>query len=591
MTIQERLIALRSLMRSKAITAVIVPGTDPHASEYSPMHWKEREWISGFNGSAGTVVVTLHEAGLWTDSRYFLQAESQLSGSGITLYKDGLIDTPSTTQFLTQTLHQGDRVAINAEMFSINAVEELRTALETHDIELDTEHDLVGELWTVDRPALPTEPIYCLPQQYTGTSAAEKIASIRHQITASGCNAVLYAGLDEVAWLFNIRANDVEYNPVAIAYAFVSEQEARLFINLQKLTQETLEQLAADGITPCDYTKVGEFLTQLAPNTTLALDYNRINYSLFTHAHCNKRAMPSAIIEAKSIKNNTELQGVRNAMIRDGVAMVHFLKWIEESIGNETLTELSVSRKLYDFRAEQALFAGESFNTIAGYAEHGAIVHYGATPESDATLAPCNFLLLDSGGQYFDGTTDITRTIALGELTAQQKTDFTLVLKGHIALAQAKFPYGTKGVHLDALARQFLWQNGLNYGHGTGHGVGHFLCVHEGPQNIRPDLNPTTLKVGMIISNEPGLYRTNEYGIRTENLVTVVECEETEFGKFLAFETLTLCPIDKNAIDLSLLTAQEVAWLNNYHQTVYERIAPHLDECTEEWLKAKTAAL
>ncbi|MBQ7388492.1 MAG: aminopeptidase P family protein [Paludibacteraceae bacterium] len=589
--IQQHLQSLRTLMRKHNIAAVIVPGTDPHASEYSPSHWKEREWISGFNGSAGTVVVTTTDAGLWTDSRYFLQAEEQLSDSGIRLFKDGLIETPSIETFLIETLAQGECVAVNAEMFSIAAINKLQNELQKHGINLNTEYDLLGEIWTNNRPSLPSEPIFCLPETYTGKSAKEKISNIRTQLKANTCNAVLYSGLDEVAWLFNIRGNDVDFNPVAIAYAFIDETEAYLFIDLKKLTAEVVAQLAKDGITPYDYSKITDFLSQLPNKTVLALDYNRINFALFRHAHCEKRQMPSAVIDAKSIKNEIELKGIRSAMIRDGVALTKFLKWLEENIGKNALTELSISEKLKKFRSEQQLFAGESFNTIAGYAAHGAIVHYAATTESDATLKPDNFLLLDSGGQYFDGTTDITRTIALGEPTAQQKTDFTLVLKGHIALAQAKFPYGTRGVQLDILARQYLWQHGLNYGHGTGHGVGHFLCVHEGPQNIRTDLNPTILKKGMLISNEPGLYRTNQYGIRTENLVTVIECEENEFGCFLAFETLTLCPIDKRSIYADMLSENEKQWLNAYHRTVFERIAPHLTDEERAWLKEKTAEL
>lgn len=588
---QQRLKRLRALMHERQIAAVIIPGTDPHASEYSPEHWKEREWISGFNGSAGTVVVTTDDAGLWTDSRYFLQADEQLSGNGIRLFKDGLIETPSITDFLVESLKTGDSVAVNPEMFSISAIADLQNQLQQHGIELNTSYDLIGEIWTENRPTLPLEPIFSLPENFSGKSAKNKIENIRKNLQNNGCNAVLYSGLDEVAWLFNIRGNDVSFNPVAIAYAFVDEKQAYLFTPQQKITQEVASQLAADGIAIYDYSKINDFLANLPKETILALDFNRINFSLYAKATCQKRNLPSAVIDAKSIKNETELQGIRSAMVRDGVAMVKFLKWLEESIKKEQLTELSVSEKLKNFRAEQLLFAGESFNTIAGYAAHGAIVHYAATEESNATLAPENFLLLDSGGQYFDGTTDITRTIALGELTEQQKTDFTLVLKGHIALAQAVFPYGTCGVQLDVLARQYLWQNALNYGHGTGHGVGHFLCVHEGPQNIRTNLNPTILKTGMVISNEPGLYRTNQYGIRTENLVAVVEHESNEFGQFLAFETLTLCPIDKNAINETMLSDGEKAWLNAYHKTVYERIAPHLFGEEKTWLKEKTSEI
>lgn len=588
MTPQQRIKTLRALMHKRKIAATIIPGTDPHASEYSPEYWKEREWISGFNGSAGTVVVTSTDAGLWTDSRYFLQAEEQLSSSGIRLFKDGVMETPSITDFLLKSLEKGDCVAVNAKMFSISAIEKLSSDLQTKDILLNTEYDLLSEIWTGNRPLLPLDPIFYLTEEFSGETAKSKIARVREQLKATHADAALYSGLDEVAWLYNIRCNDVDFNPVAIAYAFVDNQRAILFINQKKLTDKVALQLAENGITPYDYSKINSFLEQLPAETVLAMDYGRINFSLYRSARCKKMPMPSAVVEAKSIKNATELQGIRSAMVRDGVAMVNFLKWLEESIEKEHLTELSVSEKLKAFRSEQKFFAGESFNTIAGYAAHGAIVHYAATAESNATLKDENFLLLDSGGQYLDGTTDITRTIALGALTEQQKNDFTLVLKGHIALAQIKFPYGTRGGQLDVLARQFLWHNNLNYGHGTGHGVGHFLCVHEGPQSIRADLNATTLKVGMVISNEPGLYRTNQYGIRTENLVTVVKSEENEFGRFLTFETLTLCPIDLKAIETSLLTESEKAWLNAYHKTVYERIAPHLSDEEKAWLKRKT---
>lgn len=588
MTPQHRIQTLRTLMHERKIDAVIIPGTDPHASEYSPKHWKEREWISGFNGSAGTVVVTTTSAILWTDSRYFLQAEEQLKESDILLFKEGVVGTPSITEYLLQSLQYGDSVAVNAEMFSVTAIEKLQNELQKHNINLNTEYDLLSEVWAENRPPLPLEPIFCLPEKFTGEKAKCKIERIRKRLKKEGCNAALYSGLDEVAWLFNIRGNDVEFNPVAVAYAFVDEQRACLFVDLRKLTPEVLDQLKKDDIIPYDYSQITVFLRSLPKEMVLALDSDRINFALYQNACCQKKQMPSAVVEAKCIKNATELQGIRSAMKRDGVAMIKFLKWLEETIEKEPLSELVVAEKLKEFRAEQSLFVGESFNTIAGYAAHGAIVHYGATPQSNATLKAESFLLLDSGGQYFDGTTDITRTISLGTLTKQQKNDFTLVLKGHIALAQIKFPYGTRGGQLDILARQFLWKKGLNYGHGTGHGVGHFLCVHEGPQSIRLDLNPVALEVGMVISNEPGLYRTNQYGIRTENIVTVVECEKNDFGRFLAFETLTLCPIDLKAIDTTLLTLEEKIWLNCYHKTVYECLCPHLKEEEKTWLKEKT---
>ncbi|MBP1639917.1 MAG: putative aminopeptidase [Bacteroidetes bacterium] len=591
-TISSRIDVLRQKMDAKGIMATIIPSTDPHASEYVADYWKERQWISGFTGSAGTVVVTNNKAGLWTDSRYFLQAGLQLEGSGIDLFKDGLPDTPSITAWLGEVLPAGSRVGINPLVFSVSAVENLQSELAETGLVLSTDVDFIKTMWT-DRPALPDAPVDIYPLEYAGKSAKDKIADIRTILEKKGADSYLFTGLDEIAWIFNIRCSDVEYNPVVIAFGAIDKQKATLFVSPQKISHNVAALLADEGIEVAPYNAVFDYIATLHVHSKVLLDKGKTNFALYQDipSHCTVVGIQSPIFYAKSIKNAVELAGTRNAMVRDGVALTRFFMWLEANVPSGTLTELSIAEQLCKFRAEQALFKGESFGTIAGYKDHGAIVHYSATAESNATLQPEGLLLLDSGGQYLDGTTDITRTVALGPVTTEEKTDFTLVLKGHIALGKAKFPQGTRGSQLDILARNSLWQRGWNYGHGTGHGVGHFLCVHEGPQSIRMDENATQLVPGMIISNEPGMYRAGKHGIRSENLVTVVEAEKTEFGQFYAFETLTLCPFDTSVLDLSLLTAEEKTWINHYHQTVYERISPLLNDEEKAWLKKKCAAI
>jgi Xaa-Pro aminopeptidase len=457
-----------------------------------------------------------------------------------------------------------------------------------YQIKTDATFDFISEIWS-ERPALPSEKAFELEIKYTGVSAADKIKQLRANLEAKKLDTILLTALDEIAWLFNIRGNDIDYNPVVIAYAVVDRQKAVLFVDRGKITDELKISLNSNGVEIQSYNAVFDYLKQLS-GAKIALDFSKVNRLLYSIVKQNNEVkdLVSPIILQKGIKNEVELAGIRSAMVRDGVALTHFFYWLEQHVADGNLTEMSVAEKLRKFRSQQKLFFGESFGTIAGYAEHGAIVHYEADEKSNATLKPENFLLLDSGAHYFDGTTDITRTVALGKLTEQQKRDFTLVLKGHIALGMAQFPVGTRGSQLDILARKALWDNGLNYGHGTGHGVGHFLCVHEGPHNIRMNENPTTLQIGMVASNEPGLYRSGQYGIRSENLVTVVEAETTEFGKFLRFETLTLFPFDVSAIQIDLLTDAEKTWLNNYHQKVYEKLSPFLPDNEKEWLRAKT---
>ncbi|WP_106829747.1 aminopeptidase P family protein [Parabacteroides pacaensis] len=591
--IAERIALLRESMKQQNIAAYIVPSSDPHLSEYPADCWKAREWISGFTGSAGTVVVTAEKAGLWTDSRYFLQAAKQLEGSGIELYKMGLPDTPTLQQFLLHELNKEEVVGLNGETYSAAEALSLASFLRKKGIKLDTGKDLISELWK-DRPEMPGEPFFILPPEYSGLSVNEKLNRINNQLRQAGADCTVLCALDEIAWTFNIRGNDVSYNPVVVSYAFISEEESVLFTQPKKITAEVAEQLKKDGIILADYSKITSYLSRLKPDTTILMDKNKTNIALYNAipGNCTKIEASSPIAMLKAIKNDTEIQGFRNAMIKDGIAMTRFYMWLEKALATgEKVTEISVAEKLTSFRSEQDLYVTDSFETICGYKAHGAIVHYSATPESNATLAPEGLLLIDSGAQYFDGTTDITRTWTLGNPTEAEKKDFTRILKGHISLAKCKFPQGTRGSQLDILARKALWDCGINYLHGTGHGIGHFLNVHEGPQSIRMEENPVMLQPGMVISNEPGLYRTDQYGIRTENLILVREDSETEFGKFYSFETLTLCPIDKNLILVPMLSVREHAWLNKYHQTVYETLSPYLNEEEKAWLKEKTAEL
>jgi len=589
--VKNRLELLRKAMIENGISAYIVPGTDPHASEYIADHWKEREWISGFTGSAGTVVITTDKAGLWTDSRYFLQAGIQLEGSGMDLMKLGMPDTLSINKWLASELTAGSKVAVNPLMFSVNGYSALQSELKTFKIDV-TSANLINEIWT-DRAPLPHNPLFAFGVEYSGKSTTEKLDMLRNEMTKLNADFFILSALDDIAWLFNVRGNDVEYNPVVISYAIASKESATLFVDPEKLTKETTKTLQNQGVIIENYESIYAAIANIDKNANVLIDGSKLNQSLFEKipSTCTIKSSLSPVMYLKSIKNDTEIAGVKNTMIKDGVALTRFFIWLEENLKSGKVTELSASDKLREFRSQQPLFMGESFETIAGYADHGAIVHYSATPESDVALHADSIFLLDSGGQYMDGTTDITRTVALGTPTVQQKNDFTLVLKGHIALATAIFPVGTRGSQLDILARKALWDNKLNYGHGTGHGIGHFLNVHEGPQSIRMEENPVTLQPGMMISNEPGLYRTGKHGIRTENLIRVQSLDDTEFGSFLCFETLTLFPIDKILIDIELLNESEIKWINNYHKTVYDKLSPNLDENEREWLSNKCSGI
>ena len=589
--INERLALLRQAMKEVGASAYIIPGTDPHASEYIADYWKEREWISGFDGSAGTVALTLEEAGLWTDSRYFLQGAEQLEGADIELMKQGEPETLEIVPWLSSKLTQGDKVAVNAEMFSVNGYASMKAQLALSGIEL-VSIDLLKKVWT-ERPGLPKNSFFVFKEKFTGKSVGEKLKELRAEMQKLHADVFVMSALDDVAWLFNIRGNDVDYNPVVIAYALVDVESAQLFIDSEKITAETQQYLTDNKIVVKDYSAIRDELGRIDKSKAVLVDGGKFNQSLFEAipAECAKRTAMSPVFKLKAVKNKVEMSGVRKAMIKDGVAMTRFFIWLEKNVGKEKMTEISISEKLRSFREAQPGFKGESFGTIAGYGGHGAIVHYKATPKSDAEILKEGILLLDSGGQYLDGTTDITRTVALSKPSKKEKKDYTMVLKGHIQLAMAKFPVNTRGSQLDILARKAMWDEGINYGHGTGHGIGHFLNVHEGPQNIRMDENPITLLPGMIISNEPGLYRPNKYGIRIENLVQVIPAEKTEFGQFLQFETLTLCYIDTKIVDKDMLTDKERKWLNEYHNQVIKSLSPQLSEKERRWLRKKAEAI
>lgn len=590
-TINDRIQDLRALFNQEGIQAFIIPSTDPHLSEYVAPHWKSREWISGFTGSAGTVVITTSQAGLWTDSRYFLQAAQQLEGTEIKLYKEMLPETPSISAFLSTQLTPGDAVGIDGKMFSAEAVERMQAELQKCQIEIKSISDPLDKLWT-DRPPMPEAPAFIYETQYAGKSSIEKIAIIRKELKKCNAKALFLSALDEIAWTLNLRGNDVHCNPVLVSYLLIEENETHYFIQPQKITAEVATYMQETGVNLHTYEEAETYLSQISVESLL-LNPAKTNYAMYSAVNPDCRIIHGAspVTLLKAIRNEQEIAGIHAAMQRDGVALVKFLKWLETSVSTGKETEISVDKKLHEFRAEQDLYMGESFDTIAGYKEHGAIVHYEATPETDVQLKPEGFLLLDSGAQYLDGTTDITRTIALGKLTEEEKTDYTLILKGHIALAMAVFPAGTRGAQLDVLARMPIWQRRMNFLHGTGHGVGHFLNVHEGPQSIRMNENPVTLQLGMLTSNEPGVYKAGSHGIRTENLVLVVPAGEGIFGNYLQFETVTLCPICKKGIIKELLTSEEINWLNQYHQTVYEKLSPGLNKEEQAWLKEATNQL
>lgn len=588
--IPARLEAMRQFMTEKNLDAFIIPSTDAHLSEYPPKYWESRKWISGFTGSAGTAVVTKEKAGVWTDSRYFIQAAEELKDTGFDLFKMGQPETPDMTDWIIEQVGSGGTVGIDGLVYASSDAKSLKSKLDSKNINLNTEFDPFSVIRT-DRPEIPQNHIFTLPVEVAGESVKSKIERINGELKKLEADGIIIVTLDAVAWTFNMRGNDVEYNPVAVAYAYVSENETVLFVDPDKISEEIAEEYKEQGIIISDYNNVFEYVANLPADSKVCVTGNKINWKLLQTIpeSCKIVDVPSPVDLMKSIKNETELEGFRNAMIKDGVALVKFYMWLEKAIPTGEVTEIMIEEKLLEYRSQQENFVGESFGTIAGYAGNGAIVHYHATPENCLTIKPEGLLLIDSGGQYKDGTTDITRTVAAGKLTKQMKADYTNVLKGHIALATAIFPEGTRGSQLDVLARKALWNNCLTYWHGTGHGIGHFLNVHEGPQNIRLEENPTLLKPGMVTSNEPGVYRANQYGIRIENLIVTQEYRKTEeFGTFYNFETITLCPIDTRPISKKLLTKCETKWLNKYHKMVYKKLKNHLSVEEKTWLKNKT---
>ena len=591
--IDQRLDALREELQREHLGAFIFPTSDPHNSEYTADCWKCREWISGFNGSAGTAVVTLHSAALWTDSRYFLAAEEQLKGTEYQLMKERVEGTPTIAEWLHAQLSSSDstEVGIDGTTSTANDVAALKDELRKHGgITLRTNFNPLQRIWK-DRPSVPMNPIVPQPLEFSGEDTPSKLTRIRKALREQHADGMLMAALDDIAWTLNLRGSDVHCNPVFISYLLITTQTVTLFVHESKLTPEARKSLADSGVTIASYDAVRDALARY-PEYNILVDPDEVSYSLMQAVKVPVIIRePSPVPAMKAVKNEAEQQGFRQAMISDGVALVRFLRWLKPAVEAGGQTELTVSSKLESLRAEQPLYHGPSFDTIAGYEAHGAIVHYEATPETDVPLRPEGLLLLDSGAQYQYGTTDITRTIALGPVTEEQKRIYTLVLKGHIQLQRLCFPDGASGTQLDAVARKGLWQEGLNFLHGTGHGVGSYLNVHEGPHQIRMEYKPAPLRAGMTVTDEPAIYVAGRFGVRIENLLLIQPYRETDFGRFLQFETLTLCPIDTAPILTEMLTVKEKAWLNQYHATVYDRLAPRLSDDDRRWLRSATNPL
>lgn len=589
----QRLECLREVMKREHLAAFIFPSTDAHQSEYVADHWMGRAWISGFNGSAGTAVVTMHSAALWTDSRYFLAAEEQLQGTEFQLMKLKIPGTPSIAEWLGKELMDVDSPEVgldgwvNSYSSTCGLIADLRKA---GGITVRTNFDPLEEIWK-DRPSIPLKPVEIQPMEYAGEDISSKIVRIRKALRAQHADGMLVSALDDIAWTLNLRGTDVHCVPVFVSYLLIASDKVSLFVDETKISSEVRAYLESNGVSIYKYNKVEEGLKAYSEYNIL-LDGNETSYYLWKAVRCQEIVQASSPIPAmKAVKNEAEIAGYRRAMLKDGVAMVKFLKWLLPAVEAGGETEISIDKKLTALRAEQNLFRDISFDTIAGYQAHGAIVHYEATPETDIPLKPEGLLLLDSGAQYQDGTTDITRTIALGPITEEMKHIYTLVLKAHIHLELAKFPDGASGTQLDALGRECMWREGLNFLHGTGHGVGSYLSVHEGPHQIRMEYMPTPLRAGMTLTDEPGLYLAGKFGVRIENTVLLSEYMETEFGKFLQIEPLTLCPIDTAPVDMTMLLPEELAWLNDYHAKVYAELAPYLDEEEKKWLENATKAI
>lgn len=594
-TIAERLELLREELRREHLSAFVFPTTDPHNSEYTADHWKGREWISGFTGSAGTAVVTLQRAALWTDSRYFIQAAEQLKGTEFQLMRLKMAGTPTIAEWIASELstlnaQRSTEIGMDGMVNTVAVVEEMKEALrQKGGITVRTNFDPLARIWK-DRPQVPRNPVEIQPMELAGEDVRSKLSRIRKALHEQHADGMLVAALDDIAWTLNLRGSDVHCNPVFVSYLLIASNKATLYVNKEKVDGEVLRYLKEQGVEVADYAEVGKGLQDYFEYNIL-IDPDEVCYTLYQKVTRNIVRGTSPIAAMKAVKNERERLGFRSAMLRDGIAMVKFLKWLDENIGKQTLTEISVADKLEALRAEQPLYRGLSFDTIAGYEAHGAIVHYEATPETDAVLQPKGLLLLDSGAQYQDGTTDITRTIALGPLTEEQRRVYTLVLKGHIQLQLLRFPEGASGTQLDVVARKDLWKAGYNYLHGTGHGVGSYLSVHEGPHQIRMEWRPARLHAGMTVTDEPGVYLEGRFGVRTENTLLIVPAEETECGRFLQFETLTLCPVDKAPIVREMMLQEEIDWLNQYHQRVLDTLSPHLSPSETDWLREACAPL
>lgn len=592
MKITERIAKLKELMKEKGIDYYIIPSADYHQSEYVGDYFKGREWISGFTGSAGTVVVTQNEVGLWTDGRYFIQAEKQLQGSGITLFKMGEEGVPTFIQYIVNNIQSGETLGFDGKVLATNTVLDFEAKFKDKKVNFNFEFDLVGEIWR-DRPSLPASQVFVLEEKFTGESVEKKLTRVRNILEEENCDVNIITSLDDIAWIFNIRGNDVKNNPVNLAYAAITVDKAVLYIGEEKLNSEVEKYLYKNGVEVRDYFEIYEDMERVSNSNIIMMDLNKVNYTIFKKLNPEikviNRSNPSTIM--KACKNKVELENLRNSHVKDGVAVTKFMYWLKNSIGKEEITEMSATQKLESFRKEQELYIEPSFDTIAAYESNAAMMHYKSTPETDRRLEAKNLFLVDSGGQYFDGTTDITRTFVLGECSEELKKHFTLVLKGMINLSKVKFLYGVTGTNLDILARQALWNIGIDYKCGTGHGVGFLLNVHEGPQGIRVQYNPQVLEEGMNVTNEPGVYIAGSHGIRLENELIVQKAEKTEFGQFMKFETMTYAPLDLDGVIKELLSKEEIEYLNNYHQMVYEKVSPYLTLEEKEWLKEYTRVI
>ncbi|WDV47510.1 aminopeptidase P family protein [Clostridiaceae bacterium M8S5] len=591
MDIKSRVSKLKNLMKSKNIDAVIIPSYDAHQSEYLADYWMSRRWISGFTGSAGTAVITDDECGLWTDGRYFIQAENELRDTGIKLFKMREKGVPTYEQWIVDTLDDNCTVAIDAKVFPLKVVNNLKEKFKDKNIKI-CDCDLVDEIWQ-DRPSLPMSKVYNHDVKYCGKSRSEKLTQLREELKKLGADYNVLSSLDDIAWLYNIRGNDIHNNPYVISFALISDEEAYLFVDDRKLDDEIKKVLTGDGIIIKGYEEIGEYIKNLPKDSSIFLDPIKTSYWLYNSIPESVKKIEDVNIttKLKAVKNETEIENLKNCQVKDGVAMVRFIKWLKENVGKEHMTEISVDEKLESFRAEGDAFVSNSFDAIVAYQANGAMMHYSATKDNHSEVKPEGFLLVDSGGQYYDGTTDITRTIVLGELTNDQIRDYTLTLRGHINLAKAKFLYGCTGDNIDILARRPLWEHGIDYKCGTGHGVGFFLGVHEGPQGISMRKSNVPIEAGMVTTNEPGVYKEGEYGIRIENTLLAKEDIENEYGKFMKFETISYCPIDIDAIDVKLMNENERKWLNDYHKMVYDVLSERLNEEEKAWLKNETRSI